>query len=252
MDAYHAPFTPKHRYWVGLLLFALIAHNLVAAMAPDTSLPVLSSGCIAFVLISFNNGVHKKQLSDYLEIFFLFNLGILSIGTSYAVETHQQQETLTIVSMSIAFILFLTIISYHFHYFILKKTKIWLKIKEVVKNLTTGVADKRKRQPNNAMAMHQLAANDDDEQLKAEQLDIVDPQPYTDGAVEEADPDRYITPPIIRPATKPDQLRLSYMDELAPLTTKDYRPAPRVNRRPAVTHTEIGPIRNEVWTVLFS
>ncbi len=36
MDAYHAPFTPKHRYWVGLLLFALIIHNLVAAMAPDT------------------------------------------------------------------------------------------------------------------------------------------------------------------------------------------------------------------------
>ncbi len=41
MDVYHAPFTPKHRYWVGLLLFALIAHNLVAAMAPDTSLPEL-------------------------------------------------------------------------------------------------------------------------------------------------------------------------------------------------------------------
>ena len=60
------------------------------------------------------------------------------------------------------------------------------------------------------MVMHQLEANDDDEQLKAEQIDIEDPQPYTDGAVEEADPDRYITPPIIRPAAKPDQLRLSY------------------------------------------
>ncbi len=106
MDAYHAPFTPKHRYWVGLLLFALIVHNLVAAMAPDTSLPVLSSGCIAVGLISLTNRVHKKQLSDYLETFFLFNLGILSIGTSYVVETHQQQETLTNVSMSIAFILF--------------------------------------------------------------------------------------------------------------------------------------------------
>ncbi len=81
-----------------------------------------------------------------------------------------------------------------------------------------------------------------------EQRDPVDP-PYTDGAVEEADPDRYITPPIIRPATRPDQLRLPYMDELAPLTTEDYRlapPPPRVNRRPVVTHTEIGPIRNEV------
>ncbi len=244
MDTYHAPFTPKHRYWVGLLLFALITHNLVAAMAPDTSLPVLSSGCIAFGLISLTNRVHKKQLSDYLETFFLLSLGILSIGTFY-VETHQQQETLTIVSMSIAFILFVIIISYQFHHFILKKTKIWLKIKEVTKILTTG-ADKKNRQPNNAMAMHQLAVNDDNEQLQAEQIDIVDPQPYTDGAVEEADPDRYITPPIIRTATRPEQLRLSYMDELAPLTTEDYRsahPPPRVNRRSVVTHTEIGPMQ---------
>ncbi len=244
MDTYHAPFTPKHRYWVGLLLFALITHNLVAAMAPDTSLPVLSSGVLSVGLISFNNGVYKKQFNEYLEKFFLLNVSILSIGTSYVVETHQQQETLTIVSMSIAFILFVTIISYHCHHFILKKTKIWLKIKEVTKNLTTGAADKKNRQPNNAMAMHQLAVNNDDEQLIAEQIDIVDP-PYTDGAVEEADPDRY----IIRPATRPEQLRLSYMDELAPLTTEDYRPAPpapRVNRRPAVTHTEIGPICNEV------
>ncbi len=55
MDTYHAPFTPKHRYWAGLLLFALIAHNIVAPMAPDTSLPALSSGCIAVRLISLNN-----------------------------------------------------------------------------------------------------------------------------------------------------------------------------------------------------
>ena len=103
--------------------------------------------------------------------------------------------------------------------------------------------------------MYQLVANenDDDELLEVpvvddyEQRDALNP-PYTDG-VEKADPDRYITPPIIRPATRPNQLRLSYMDELAPLTTEDYRPAPppkRVNHRPAVTHTEIGPIHNEV------
>ncbi|XP_064388678.1 uncharacterized protein LOC135336760 [Halichondria panicea] len=253
MDVYHAPFTPKHRYWVGLLLFALIAHNLVVAMAPNTSLPVLSSGCIAFGLISLTNRVHKKQLNEYLETFFLFNLGILSIGTSYVVETHQQQETLTILSMSIAFILFVTIISYHFHQFILKKTKTWLKIKQVAKNLTTGVAYKKNREPNNAMEIHLLAANeiddDDNEGLLAEQIGIVDPQPYTDGAMEEADPDRYMTPPIIRPATRPDQLREPALDVLAPLTTEDYRPAPpppKFNRRPAVTHTEIGLISNEV------
>ncbi len=94
---------------------------------------------------------------------------------------------------------------------------------------------------------YKLAANYDDEQFKAKQIDIVDPQPYTDGAVEDADPDRYITPLIIRPATRPDQLREPALDVLAPLTTEDYRPAPpppRINHRPAVTHTEIGPIRN--------
>ncbi len=163
------------------------------------------------------------------------------ISAFYVVETHQQQETLTNISMSIAFILFVTIITYHFHHFILKKTKIWLKIKEVVKNLMTVAADKKNQQPKNAMAMHLLAANHDNEQLKAEQLDIVDP-PYTDGAVQGADPDRFIT-------TNPEQLRLPYMDELAPLTTEDYRPAPpppRVNRRLTVTHTEIGPIQKEV------
>ncbi len=151
--------------------------------------------------------------------------------------------------MSIAFILFLIIISYHFHHFILKKTKIWLKIKEVTINLRTGAAYKNNRQPNNAMVM-QLAANDiddydDNERLidLAEQIHNGDIPLYTDGGVEEADPDRYITPPIIRPAMRPDQLREPALDELTPLTKEDYigPPPKRVNRRLAVTHTEIGP-----------
>ncbi len=53
------------------------------------------------------------------------------------------------------------------------------------------------------MAM-QFAANeiddhdDNDERLIAEQIHDMDTPLYTDGGVEEADPDRYITPPIIR------------------------------------------------------
>ncbi len=94
------------------------------------------------------------------------------------------------------------------------------------------------------MAMHQFAAN--------KQIEIADLPSYTDGlgAMEETDPDRYITPPIIRPATRPELTAetILYMDELAPLTTEDYRPAPpppRVNHRPVVTHTSVDPI-NEV------
>ena len=60
----------------------------------------------------------------------------------------------------------------------------------------TGVADKKNGHPNNAMVIHQLAANDDeDDQLKAEQVHIVDPPQ--------------------------DQLREPALDVLAPLTTED-------------------------------
>ena len=45
IDAYHAPFTPKHRYWVGLLLFAQIIHNLVTAIATGP-VPILSAACV--------------------------------------------------------------------------------------------------------------------------------------------------------------------------------------------------------------
>ncbi len=257
MDAYHAPFTPKHRYWVGLLLFALIAHNLVASMAPDTFLPVLSSGAVSVGLIGWkllNNRLYKSKFCDSLESLYLLNIVCLAFGTLYVKDTNKDLSALANTSIAISFILFVTTLCYHFYNFVLKKSNTWLKIEETIRNLRADAAEMRLRRANNAQEIYQLVAdeNDDDELLEAvdnyEQRDPLDPL-YTDGAEEEADPDRYITPPIIRPATRPEQLRLSYMDELAPLTTEDYRQAPppqRVNHRPAVTHTEIGPIRNEV------
>ena len=257
MDAYHAPFTPKHRYWVGVLLFALIVHNLVASMAPDTFLPVLSSGAVSVGLISWkllNNRLYKSKFCDSFESLFLLNIVCLAFGTLYVKDTNKDQSALANTSMAISFTLFVTTLSYHFYQFVLKKSNTWLKIEDTVRNLRASAADIRLRRANNAREMYQLVAdeNDDDELLEAvddyEERDPVNP-PYTDDAEEEADPDRYITPPIIRPATKPDQLREPALDVLAPLTTEDYRPAPpppRVNHRSIVTRTEIGPIRNEV------
>ncbi len=80
MDAYHALFTPKHRYWVGLLLFALIAHNLVVSMAPDTFLPVLSSEILSVGLIGWkvlNNRLYKSTFCDSLETLHLLNVATL-------------------------------------------------------------------------------------------------------------------------------------------------------------------------------
>ena len=257
MDAYHAPFTPKHRYWMGLLLFALIAHNLVTAMAPDTYLPILSSGVLSVGLIGwklFNNRLYKNTFCGSLETLYLLNVTALAFATFYVKDIKKNQSALANTSLALSFTLFVITLCYHFYQFVLKKSNTWLKVEDTIRKLGAGAADMRLRRTNNVREMYQLVAeeNDDNELLEAvddyDQRDPVDP-PYTDGAMEKADPDRYITPPIIRPATRPDQLRLSYMDELAPLTTEDYRPAPppiRVNHRPAVTHTEIGLIRNEV------
>ena len=257
MDAYHAPFTPKHRYWMGLLLFALIAHNLVTAMAPDTYLPILSSGVLSVGLIGwklFNNRLYKNTFCGSLETLYLLNVTALAFATFYVKDIKKNQSALANTSLALSFTLFVITLCYHFYQFVLKKSNTWLKVEDTIRKLGAGAADMRLRRTNNVREMYQLVAdeNDDNELLEAvddyDQRDPVDP-PYTDEAVEKADPDRYITPPIIRPATRPDQLRLSYMDELAPLTTEDYRPAPppiRVNHRPAVTHTEIGLIRNEV------
>ncbi len=253
MDTYHAPFTPKHRYWVGLLLFALIVHNLVTAMAPDTYLPILSSGILSVGLIGwklFNNRLYKKAFCGSLETLYLLNIATLAFGTFYV---KKNQSALANTSIAISFTLFVTTLCYHFYQFVLKKSNTWLKVEDTIRNLRAGAADMRLRRANNIREMYQLVAEENDEDQLLEVVDDYEQRgalnpPYT-RAVEEADPDRYITPPIIRPATRPDQLRLSYMDELAPLTTEDYTPTPppqRVNRNTVVTHTEIDPIRKEI------
>ena len=124
----------------------------------------------------------------------------------------------------------------------------------LIDSLRNGIC-LRFRQANNGREMYQLVADDhmeDGELLEAldynneQPADIVDP-PYTNGGEEEASANRYQTPPNIVLATRPDQLREPDLDDLAPITTDDYRPAPppprpRANNRQGVTFTVIDPV----------
>ena len=120
MDAYHAPFTPKHRYWVGLLLFALIAHNLLTAMAPDMSPPVLISTrvlSVGLIVWKVLNHVYRNKTCDSLETFYLLNIACLAFGTSYVknTNTNKDQSALANASMAISFTLFVITLCYHFY-----------------------------------------------------------------------------------------------------------------------------------------
>ncbi len=233
MDVYHAPFTPKHRYWVGLLLFSLIAHNLVSAFAIEFFLPVLSAGSITVGLIVFkslNYPVYKLRLNGLLETLFFLNLAILAYGTLYIRNTSGNQYILSNISMAMAFILFIVIVFYHCYEYMLKKAPVLQKQQNTLRV--------RKRIPR-ALKQEKYELDEKETWENARRDDL-----YTDGVREEADPDRYITPPIIRPAMRPDQLREPALDVLAPLTTEDYRPAPpppqsTSDNAPGVTHTVI-------------
>ena len=224
MDAYHAPFTPKHRYWMGLLLFALIVHNTVAAMATDTFLPVLSAGFLSaglIVLRVFGSRVYKDWSKDCLETLFLLNLAVLTIGTFYAKGLKHSHQTLANTSMAVSFTLFMMIICYHSYKYMISNTRMWLKLTVKLSTLKNNIAELRLRQATNQrQAMYQVIAdtpeNDNDDLLSED----------------------------TSPATRPDQLREPDLDDLAPITTDDYRPAPhpprpRANNRQEVTYSVI-------------
>ena len=224
MDAYHAPFTPKHRYWVGLLLFALIVHNTVAAMATDTFLPVLSAGSLSvglIVLRVFGSRVYKDWSKDCLETIFLLNLAVLTNGTFYAKGLRYRHQTLANISMAISFTLFMMIICYHCYKYMISNTRMWLKLTVKISSLKNNIAELRLRQATNQrQAIYQVIANtpeNDNDDLLSEDTS---------------------------PAMRADQLREPDLDDLAPITTDDYRPAPhpprpRANNRQEVTYSVI-------------
>ena len=223
IDAYHAPFTPKHRYWVGLLLFAQITHNLVAALTPDSLIAILSAGCVALGLILLrviNTRIYQNGLQDSLETLFLTNIVILAFATYHIremnddqlvtyhiVETNEGQLTLANTSMAISFILFLLILSFHFYKYILKDTRVWTRVTQCCQ---------RKENAPNRRQIYQLAPLEDEEP-------IFDQDTFDSN----------------------NQLREPALDILDPAYTEDYRvtpPPPVIHKPPKVTYTVIDAI----------
>ena len=209
IDAYHAPFTPKHRYWVGLLLFAQITHNLVAAMATGP-VPILSAGCVALGLILLkllNTRIYKNRLQDSLETLFLTNIVILAIATYHIRETNEGQLALANTSMAISFILFLIILGYHFYKYILKGTRVWARVTQCCQ---------RKEHAPNRRQIYKLAPLEDEEP-------IFDQDTFDSN----------------------NQLREPALDILNPVYTEDYRvtpPQPVIHKPPKITYTVIDAI----------
>ena len=129
MDAYHAPYTAKCRYWTGLLLLVRLGLFLVFAFnalgESSANLLVITSTSLGlamwYILV---DRVYSNWYLNTLECSFILNLGILSVATLYIGGTGGNQAAATYLSVSIAFVTFLGTLLYHIC-LQLKDTKAW-------------------------------------------------------------------------------------------------------------------------------
>ena len=248
VDAYHAPFTPKHRYWMGILLFALTTNNIVAAMSADSPAPILSAGCISvglMLLRIINTRIYKNNLQDSLETLFLTNIVILTVATFYNRETNENQLALSNTSMAVSFILFLIILGYHFYKYVLKGTRVWARVTQLWQQI---VHRDRHRELN--LALLDPVSLEDEDNEQDDPVKELQP-PYTDdNDTDSIDLPHQYDPPVIVPVVRYDQPREPDLDILDPITTDDYRqlnqpPAPRPRQVPTSTVIDfVRPQRN--------
>ena len=119
MDAYLAPYTPKHRYWTGLLLFARVLLYLVSVLNLSnnpriTLLAVNLTISFFFVLkIIYLVKMYRKSPIELLEYSFYLNILLLSLASFYSLGDQQSQIIAAYTSISIAMVLFFGIVFYH-------------------------------------------------------------------------------------------------------------------------------------------
>ena len=154
MDAYHAPFTAKSRYWTGLLLLARVVLYTVSAVnvsgEPGINLITVIVVITCLFMLKFN--IYKQWPIDVLETGLYINLILLSAGKLYILYNELDNHcVLAYISVSMTIVMLVCVIFYHI---ILCNPSIKLWISRL-KLIVVGVP-----RPNNENLMTNLLEND--------------------------------------------------------------------------------------------
>ena len=133
IETYHTPYTPKHRYWTGLLLIVRIVLYLVSAVNASND-PTVALTAICFTLCCIvilrnfiGSRMYRKWPVDVLETFFYLNILSFAIFTWHSLgKPNGNQEAAAYTSVIIIFIVLLLIILYHVYTY----TTVFSKIKK--------------------------------------------------------------------------------------------------------------------------
>ena len=119
MEAYHAPYTPKHRYWTGLLLLARAIIYLIATanVSGDPQIQLISVifilSCVILLKMFIATKIFKKWLIDSLESFFYFNTIFLASFTAYNLSTGNNQDGVAYTSVILSIMVTILVLLYH-------------------------------------------------------------------------------------------------------------------------------------------
>ena len=121
MDAYHAPYKAKHRYWPGLLLVLRFVLLLVFAFNhqedPSINLLAILVGTGVLVVWAWiSGGVYRNSCLDALEGSFALNLIILAAATFFVNNSGGEQLAVGYTSVSIALVTFIGILAFQLAY----------------------------------------------------------------------------------------------------------------------------------------
>ena len=176
IETHHIPYTPRHRYWTGMLLFARAILYLIASLNvsndPEIALMAITF-MISCILIMKGYRIYQKWPIDALERFFLFNILSLTIFTWTKLSNKQvNQEAAAYVSVLSSFILLILIMAYHactYTAIISKFTQ-----STVGKLLESTFKNNKKPKP---MQNYRIPQSDDDIHRFHDLLDIMGSQP---------------------------------------------------------------------------
>ena len=132
MDAYHAPYKNKHRYWTGLMLLVRCAYFLTFSFNvlgdPNIDLLVITTTIVLVVTSLTYIKVYENKALNILELSCMVNLVFLAAITHQVQLAQTNKEIVSSISVSIAFLTFIAILIYH-SYIQLKDT-VWRRIQQ--------------------------------------------------------------------------------------------------------------------------
>ena len=193
LDANHAPYKDRHRYWIGLLLVLRFIMFLISAIIdmespqdPHVNLLVIiiSTSMLGMWVWNVSGGVCKKWYLNVLESSFLFNLVILATATYQVKLAGGNQAAVSYSSVSVAFSTFIGIIIYHV-YQRLKDSRAW-------RNLMRK-RNERRRARGHGWQREDAAADEEMERMLPQAAPTVT---YVDIPTDERRQMRPITPPL--------------------------------------------------------